>query len=29
VSWYRLRTRAQGQPEIATELVEAAAQGIS
>ena len=29
VTWYRLRTGAQGQPEIATELVEAAAQGIS
>jgi spermidine/putrescine transport system permease protein len=27
VAWYRLRTGAQGQPEIATELVEAAAQG--
>jgi spermidine/putrescine transport system permease protein len=27
VTWYRLRTGAQGQPEIATELVEAAAQG--
>jgi spermidine/putrescine transport system permease protein len=27
VAWYRLRTGAQGQPQISTELVEAAAQG--
>ena len=27
VTWYRLRTRAEGHPEIAAELVEAAAQG--